>query len=252
LFLTTDPSTPNRPLVKVLDFGISRLMHDSERLTTDFAQLGTALYMSPEQIESPSRVDERTDIWSLGVVLYEMIVGRPPFEGEGTGVLVSIATRPAPLPSTLLDDMPSGLEAVMMRALEKSPDARFQTMAAFARALAPWAPAGRAYRIRGSRMRLVLVAAVALVVVGGVVAIAAGMFDARSAVTRAMDAASASAAPEASASPSAMHSSSPTTSSRPPSAASAARRPPQLRGSSPAHGNAPPPKPTGTTTIRRH
>jgi eukaryotic-like serine/threonine-protein kinase len=155
-----------RPIVKVLDFGISRLVHGNENLTADYTQLGTALYMSPEQIEAASRVDKRTDVWSLGVVLYEMLVGRPPFEGEGTGILVAIVTRPVPPPSTLRDDLPRGLEAVMMRALEKSPDARFQNMRELARALEPWAPRGGMQPARRWRTRVLMLGLAAAVVVG--------------------------------------------------------------------------------------
>jgi eukaryotic-like serine/threonine-protein kinase len=153
------------PVVKVLDFGISRLTHGNEQLTADFTQLGTARYMSPEQIEAASRVDKRTDVWSLGVVLYEMLVGRAPFEGEGTGVLVSIATRPVPAPSSFVDDLPPDLEAVVMRALEKAPEARFQTMRDFSAALAPWARPGQAPP-RRSRVRPLLFGAAAVTVVG--------------------------------------------------------------------------------------
>jgi eukaryotic-like serine/threonine-protein kinase len=173
LFLCTVPDS-ERPLVKVLDFGVSRLLRDEEdRLTTDWAQLGTAVYMSPEQIESAARVDERTDVWALGVVLYEMLVGRPPFDGAGTAVLVAIATRAIPPPSTFRDDLPSELEEIIMRALEKAPEARFQSMNDFARALAPWAPdepisSVAPARSRRSRVGLVLLGVAAAFAAGGI------------------------------------------------------------------------------------
>jgi serine/threonine-protein kinase len=227
LFLV--PGASDRPVVKVLDFGISRLIDGGEHLTRDFAHLGTPLYMSPEQIEAPSRVDERTDVWSLGVVLYEMLVGRPPFEGEGTGVLVTIATRPVPAPSTLVEDLPPELEAVMMRALEKKPEARFRGMEEFARALSPWAPAGRGYARAHPRREVVLLGLAAAVGAG----IAAVTLTPSSTMALWKDAsASATAVPSASTSAPSPSSSS-SAASRPPPTAAPPRRAPATHGPRP-------------------
>ncbi|AKU94988.1 Serine/threonine-protein kinase PknB [Labilithrix luteola] len=227
--------------MKVLDFGISRLIHGDEHLTKDFAPLGTMLYMSPEQIEAASRVDRRTDVWSLGVVLYEMLVGRPPFEGEGTGVLVAIVTRAVPPPSTLLDNVPPGLEAVMMRALEKSADARFQNMAEFARALSPWAPVGSTYRRGRSRKRVALVG----VGVAAAIGVAAVTLNARS--TMPLNDSSMSAVPTPLPSAPTTSASLAASASRPPSTAASTRRAPATRGSQTPRAGA---QPSAKTTKR--
>ncbi len=124
--------------VKLLDFGIAKLTGDqpgSSRTRTGIV-MGTPSYMSPEQCEGRGNIDHRTDIYALGVVLYQMITGRVPFEGQGYGeVLVQHLTQaPAP-PSTIRGVIPPHVEAVCMKALEKSPAARYQSMEDFIAAL---------------------------------------------------------------------------------------------------------------------
>ena len=124
--------------VKLLDFGIAKLTGDqpgSSRTRTGIV-MGTPAYMSPEQCEGKGNIDKRTDVYALGVVLYQMITGRVPFEGSGYGeVLVQHLTQaPAP-PSTIRGVIPPHVEAVCMKALEKSPDARYQCMEDFMAAL---------------------------------------------------------------------------------------------------------------------
>ncbi len=124
--------------VKLLDFGIAKLTGDqpgSSRTRTGIV-MGTPAYMSPEQCEGKGNIDRRTDVYALGVVLYQMITGRVPFEGEGYGeILVQHLTQaPAP-PSTIRGVIPPHVEAVCMKALEKNPDARYQCMEDFMAAL---------------------------------------------------------------------------------------------------------------------
>jgi len=120
--------------VKVMDFGIARAAAD-ETLTQTGMVLGTASYLSPEQSRGDP-VDHRSDIYSLGCVLYEMLAGRPPFSG---GSPVSVAYRhvnesPEP-PSRVNPSVPAEIESVVMRALQKDPDARFPTADAFREAV---------------------------------------------------------------------------------------------------------------------
>jgi eukaryotic-like serine/threonine-protein kinase len=116
--------------VKVLDFGIAKVGSGTKRLTKAGQVFGTPHYMSPEQCAGQG-IDHRTDIYALGVILYEMTTGRVPFDADS---LMGILTKqmyeaPAP-PSTLglTEVFPGGLEAVILKALEKNPDERYQTM----------------------------------------------------------------------------------------------------------------------------
>jgi serine/threonine protein kinase len=112
--------------VKITDFGLARLA-GSTLLTRTGTTLGTAAYMSPEQARGES-VDERSDVWSLGVVLYEMATGRQPFVAEHVhAVLYSVLNRdPAP-PSSIADGLPPGFDAVISKALTKEREGRYQT-----------------------------------------------------------------------------------------------------------------------------
>jgi eukaryotic-like serine/threonine-protein kinase len=111
--------------VKVTDFGIARAVNTEESLTQTGAVMGTAAYFSPEQAEGKS-VDSRSDIYSLGVVLYEMAAGRPPFTGDSPVAVASKHVRDAPpLPRELNPAVPVALEAVVMKAMAKNPDDRY-------------------------------------------------------------------------------------------------------------------------------
>ncbi len=134
LFVTTR----DRKL-KVLDFGISKVENDNDaRVTSTQAVVGTPLYMSPEQVRSSKSVDARSDIWSLGIILYELIAGRTPFEGSTTAAAVSICTEDPPPLSTFRSDVPAALENVIRAALEKDVTRRFPNVQSLAVALAPF------------------------------------------------------------------------------------------------------------------
>lgn len=143
LFLARHPD--GSPLVKVLDFGISKSsgsVSKEQNLTATSAIMGSPLYMSPEQLRSSKNVDARTDVWALGVILYELLVGRLPFEAETvTGLCAKIAAD-APTKLREIDPgVPPELEAVVMRCLEKNVDRRFASVAELAAALRPFASA---------------------------------------------------------------------------------------------------------------
>ena len=127
--------------VKVLDFGISKVTgpgggHD---LTRTSALMGSPYYMSPEQMQMSKGVDARSDIWSLGVILFELVTGRPPFDAEAvTELAIKIATQPAPDLRLLVPTATPGLEQVVARCLEKDRGRRFQTVAELAVALQPF------------------------------------------------------------------------------------------------------------------
>ncbi len=141
LFLTSRPD--GSPLVKVLDFGISKGGDGaSSALTSKELIMGSPRYMSPEQMRSSRDVDARTDIWALGVVLFEMLTGKAVFESDSmAGLCTLVATAPAPPLRSQRADAPAALEAVVSRCLEKDPTRRVQSVAELAEALSPMAPA---------------------------------------------------------------------------------------------------------------
>src|SRR5581483_8851999 len=139
LFVVPDPHDEARERIKVLDFGIAKLQQqstgDSVKTCTG-TLMGTPIYMSPEQCRGIRSVDHRTDVYSLGVILYEMLNGPPPFVSEGFGDLVNMHINMAPPPlRALRADVPERLEAVIMKMLAKLPDDRFDGMASFQTAL---------------------------------------------------------------------------------------------------------------------
>ena len=141
LFVTRRPD--GSPLVKVLDFGISKLslLDTSVALTHSSTIMGSPRYMSPEQARNAGSVDARTDLWSLGAILYELLTGVPPFQGNSlTEVLTLLVTAdPEPIRS-YRPDVPPGLEQAVLKALEKPLERRYANIAEFSAALVEFAP----------------------------------------------------------------------------------------------------------------
>jgi serine/threonine-protein kinase len=122
----------------VSDFGLAKATEASmsQSLSTSGVVVGTYRYISPEQTDPRMKVDGRADIYSLGVVLYEMLTGRLPFEGESAAQLIRghVLEPPEP-PSNIVPTLPLAVESVVLKALKKEPDERFSTAGQMARAL---------------------------------------------------------------------------------------------------------------------
>jgi serine/threonine protein kinase/beta-lactam-binding protein with PASTA domain len=116
--------------VKVMDFGIARAMSDAQATMTQTAQvIGTAQYLSPEQARG-ERVDSRSDLYSAGCLLYELLTGRPPFTGDSPVAIAYQHVRENPIPPSRVDpDVPPWADAIVLKAMAKSPADRYQTAA---------------------------------------------------------------------------------------------------------------------------
>jgi len=139
LFLAQRPD--GQATVKILDFGISkRLVDDARRHLTDPGRsMGSPWYMSPEQMMNPTAVEQRADVWSLGVLLFELLTNETPFNGDTVvQVCAAVLTHTAPTPSSLCPDLDPALDSIVMRCLEKEPSERFPTVLALAEALRPF------------------------------------------------------------------------------------------------------------------
>ena len=141
MFLAKQPD--KSAIIKVLDFGISKTSDaQSAALTKTSALMGTCFYMSPEQLTNPKGVDHRSDIWSLGVILYELLAGRQPFLGESVPEIIGgiLSNQPEGI-RTLRAEVPFALEVVIGKCMQTKAADRYQTVAALAAALGPFANA---------------------------------------------------------------------------------------------------------------
>jgi serine/threonine protein kinase len=139
LFLTKRPD--GQPLVKVLDFGISKMQDAVESLTRTTAAMGSALYMSPEQMQQTRSVDHRTDVYALGVALFELLGGKQPYYADTLPQLCAeiLTGQPTPL-RQLRPELPDHFAAALAKAYARDRADRYQSVAEFVIALAPYAP----------------------------------------------------------------------------------------------------------------
>ncbi|HVW27001.1 MAG TPA: serine/threonine-protein kinase [Polyangiaceae bacterium] len=139
-----------RVTLKVLDFGISKAVAGNQNafdgnLTETRSVVGSPYYMSPEQVRDAKRVDGRSDIWSLGTILYELLTAETPFDATTfPGICAAIAADTPRSLREVRSDVPAELDAVVSKCLEKNPDKRYQTIAELVQALAPFASGGSA------------------------------------------------------------------------------------------------------------
>ncbi len=137
--------TDGSPCVKILDFGISKVTSltsaKEQTVTNTRAIVGSPLYMSPEQMRASKNVDKRTDIWSLGIILQELVSGLPSFVANTTAELCALVlTSPPTALRETMPDAPKGLDAVIAKCLAKTPDERYANVAELARALERFGP----------------------------------------------------------------------------------------------------------------
>ena len=148
-------------LIKVLDFGISKLaltgsaVKSKVPLVRTMLPMGSPVYMSPEQIRASKDIDCRTDIWSMGCVLYELLTGKAAFDAPSlTQLSATILEQHPPPPSTDHPEIPAAMDAIVSRCLEKNPKDRYQNVAELAMAIYPFGP--RRARVSAERCCLLL------------------------------------------------------------------------------------------------
>jgi len=120
IFLTFQPEQGPSPVVKILDFGIAKLLHSKVKATQTGSMLGTPLYMSPEQGRGAGLVDHRTDIYSLGCIMFELYSGHPPFSGSSVEDVLAAHMTMQPPPLTGITDLSPKLATVVLRLLTKN------------------------------------------------------------------------------------------------------------------------------------
>ena len=136
IYLVRDAEVAGGERAKLLDFGIAKLGERAGVKTQTNALMGTPVYMSPEQCRGAGLVDERSDVYSLGCVLFALIAGRPPFVDAGAGeLIVRHVTEPAPRITTFAPHVQANVEALIARCLEKDPERRFRCGGELAAAL---------------------------------------------------------------------------------------------------------------------
>jgi serine/threonine-protein kinase len=142
LFLAQDSS--GKVTLKILDFGVAKIAGDAE-LTATGVVVGTPSYMAPEQARGASFADARSDVYAAGAVLYRMLTGKAPFEGEdATATLIRLMQEAPERPTSIERSIPAGLEAVIEKAMARDPKERFQSVDELDRALLPFDAGGGA------------------------------------------------------------------------------------------------------------
>jgi serine/threonine-protein kinase len=128
IFLVHDPEVYGGERAKVLDFGIAKLTGDPSVKTSTSAVMGTPAYMSPEQCRGAGQVDQRSDVYAIGCMLFALLSGAPPFDAEGAGEIIAMHLRePAPLLSSRIAGVAPELDALVMRCLAKDPAQRYSS-----------------------------------------------------------------------------------------------------------------------------
>jgi serine/threonine-protein kinase len=142
VFLAQRAGSP--PLVKLIDFGIVKVsgaLASKKDLTGQGAVMGSPQHIPPEQMVSAANVDQRGDIWSAGSVLFTMLAGHPPFQGDTLPMLCTqVMKHPTPSIRSIRPDLDEGIERVVMRCMEKERDGRYRDVGQLVDALLPFAP----------------------------------------------------------------------------------------------------------------
>jgi hypothetical protein len=128
IFLVRDSEAAGGERAKILDFGIAKLLGEQNIKTQTSTVIGTPTYMSPEQCRGVGQIDQRSDVYALGCVLFTLVVGRPPFDSEGAGEILAMHLRePAPAPSHRAPGIPPDVDGLVLRCMEKDPARRFSS-----------------------------------------------------------------------------------------------------------------------------
>ncbi|HET9623812.1 MAG TPA: serine/threonine-protein kinase [Kofleriaceae bacterium] len=139
VFLVRDPEVFGGERAKVLDFGIAKLTGEAGSHTSTSAVMGTPAYMSPEQCRGAGHVDQRSDVYSIGCMMYTLVTGALVFPGQGSGEIIAMHLREAPVPpSQRAPDLPLELDALILRCLAKDPAQRFASGTELAAAIGAW------------------------------------------------------------------------------------------------------------------